>query len=539
MEYLSTNVVDAESERESWRPYLLLGLAVLAVGLAAWRPMPAGVWHDDGVYVMVGKALAEGHGMTYQGVVGAPPAVKFPPVYPSMLAGLWLVLGSIGAVTLAATLANLVFLALAAIFIARALRTGAGAALWIALLAGGLAVTSGDVLRISSAALSEALFLALAAGAFTLWPGATRGDRTGSYRVALAALLLVLIGTRAAGLAFVVGFGLAMALGRAGPRAAALVAGPALATWLGWSAWADRRAATIPVDMQDLLGPYGGWMSEQFFSDPGGFIARFPAHAMGVFERMAILLLPRVDGLPLWLAAVPLFAVATYGWLDARQRIPPLAWSTLAYLGLLLVWPYLDRRLVVPLHVFVVALLAIGTGALVQGLRARRAVLAVTVVMGSWAGFYAIVNAHRIAVEWPTAAYRIRADRLAAGVEAMRRTVPSDAIVGAPEFWAALHLHGGWTVAPSVLFDPASTDAEAPVWGSPEAQERLWRSAGVEYLLLEQGGLLHGATLDLLEERCPGMVRVLARTPPMLVVRLVWDHAEDGTPCITSALPDP
>jgi len=539
MEYLSTNVVDAESEREGWRPYLLMGLAVLAVGLAAWRPVPAGVWHDDGVYVMVGKALADGHGMTYQGVVGAPPAVKFPPVYPSMLAGLWLVLGSIGAVTLVATLANLVFLALAAIFLARALRMGTGAPLWIALLAGGLAVTSGDVLRISSAALSEALFLALAAGAFALWPGATGGERTGSYRAALAALLLVLIGTRAAGLAFVVGFGLAMALGRAGPRAAALVVGPALATWLGWSAWAGRRAATIPVDMQDLLGPYGGWMSEQFFSDPVGFVARFPAHAVGVFERMAILLLPRVDGLPLWLAAVPLLAVATYGWLDARRRMPPLAWSTLAYLGLLLVWPYLDRRLVVPLHVFVVALLALGTGALVQGLRARRAVLAVAVVMGSWAAFYSVVNAHRIAAEWPTAAYRIRADRLAAGVEAMRRTVPSDAIVGAPEFWAALHLHGGWTVAPSVLFDPATTDAEAPVWGSPEAQERLWRSAGIEYLLLEQGGLLHGATLDRLEEDCPGMVRVLARTPPMLIVRLVWDHAEDAPPCITSALPDP
>lgn len=531
MDYLSTNVVDGASEREGWRPYLLLGLAVLAVGLVAWRPMPAGVWHDDGVYVMVGKALAEGRGMTYQGVVGAPPAVKFPPVYPSMLAGLWVVLGSIGSVTLAATLANLLFLALAAIFVARALRMGAGAPLWTALLAGGLAVTSGDVLRISSAALSEALFLALAAGAFVLWPGANSGERTGRYRVALAALLLILMGTRTAGLAFVVGFGLAMAVGRAGPRAAALVVGPALVTWVGWSAWAGRRAATIPVDMQDLLGPYGGWMSEQFFSDPTGFVGRFPAHAAGVFERMAILLLPRVDGLPLWLAAVPLLAVATYGWLDARRRMPPLAWSTLAYLGLLLVWPYLDRRLVVPLHVFVVALLALGTGAVLRVPRARRAVLAVAVLMGSWAVFYGVVNAHRIAAEWPTAAYRIRADRLAIAVETMSRTVPPDAIVGAPEFWAALHLHGGWTVAPSVLFDPASTDIEAPSWGSPEEQERLWRSVGIDHLLLEQGGMLHGATLDRLEERCPGMVRVLARAPPMLMVRLEWNHTVDGVPC--------
>lgn len=61
------------------------------------------------------------------------------------------------------------------------------------------------------------------------------------------------------------------------------------------------------------------------------------------------------------------------------------------------------------------------------------------------------------------------------------------------------------------------------MWGTPEAQERLWRAAGIDHLLLEQGGLLHGAGLDRLEARCPGMVRILARTPPMLVVRLEWD----------------
>lgn len=525
-------MANRDPAREGWRPYVLLGIAVLAVGLAAWRPMPAGVWHDDGVYVMVGKSLAEGHGLTYQGVVGEPPAVKFPPIYPSMLAGLWLVFGSIGTVTLAATLANLGFLALAAIFIARALRVGAGAPLWMALMAGGLAVISGDVLRTSSAALSEPLFLALAAACLALWPGATRGERSGQYRVVLGVLLLLLIGTRAAGLAFVVGFGLALML-RAGIRAAAAVAGPALGAWLGWSAWAGGRAETIPMDMRDLLGPYGGWIQEQILSDPAGFAGRFPAHALGVFERVAVLLLPRMDGVPLLLTALPLVALVGYGWLDARRRLPPLAWSTLAYLGLILVWPYLDRRLVVPLHVFVVPLLALGAAALLPTLRARRAAKIALGLVGLWAGFYGIVNAHRIASEWPTAAYRIRADRLAAAVEAMSRTVPPDAVVGAPEFWAALHLHGGWTVAPSVLFDPASTDAEAPSWGSPDAQERLWRSAGIEYLLLEQGGLLHGATLDRMEEGCPGMVQVLARTPPMLVVRLVWDHTMEGMQCQT------
>jgi hypothetical protein len=523
-------VANGSARRESWRPYLLLGLAVLAVGLAAWRPIPAGVWHDDGVYVMVGKALSEGHGLTYQGVVGAPPAVKFPPVYPLFLAGLWSLLGAIGSVTLVATLANLLFLALAAVFLARALREGAGLPRGISLVAGGLAVVSADVLRTSAAVLSEPLFLALVTGAFALWARTSRKEHGMRYTLSLAALLLVVISTRAAGLAFVVGFGLATAF-RAGPRAAALVAGPALGGWVAWSVWARSRGALIPGEMADLLGPYTGWIREQFFSDPSAFLARFPAHVFGVFERVAVLLLPRLEGPTLWAGAILLFGVVVYGWLDARHRFPPLAWSSLAYLGLLFVWPFLDRRLVVPLHVFVVALVAIGAVALVSALRPRRAAALVAGLVALWAGFYGVVNAHRIASEWPTAAYSIRANRLAAAVEAMGQTVPRDAVVGAPEFWAAIHLHGGWTVAPSVLFDPASTDAESPAWGSPEAQERLWRSAGIEYLLLEQGGLLHGTALDRLEARCPGMVQVLARTAPMLVVRLDWARGLAGAPC--------
>ena len=85
-------------------------------------------------------------------------------------------------------------------------------------------------------------------------------------------------------------------------------------------------------------------------------------------------------------------------------------------------------------------------------------------------------------------------------------------------------------MSPSVLFDPASTDVERPSWGTPEDQERLWRTSGIEYLLLEQGGALHGATLDAIEARCPGALAVLARMPGMMVVRLPWAADPSGTP---------
>jgi len=523
-----------EGERaERWRPYVLLGFAVFAVALSAWRPIPTGVWHDDGVYVMVGRALADGHGFTYQGVVDAPPAVKFPPVYSLFVALLWKLFGSIGVVTLVATLANLVFLASAAALLARGLRMAVGMPLWAALSAGGLAMVSADVLRTSSAVLSEPLFMVWAAAALAVWPAAStseRGEGARRARLVLAALLVLAIATRAAGLALVVGFAVAAATGRPGPRAAAWIVGPALATWGAWTAWAGRKGREIPVDMADLLGPYSGWIREQVSTDPVAFMARMPVHAAAVFERVAVLFLPRASGSLLWVAGLLVLGVAVFGVLRALRSFPPLAWSALAYAGLLLAWPYLDRRLVVPLHILLMGATAIGVVALMERAWSAPVRRAGATVLVAWAAYYGVVNAFRIAEEWPTAGYRIRAERMAAAVEAMRRTVAPDAVVGAPEFWAGLHLHGGWTVAPSVLFDPASTDVEAPSWGSPDAQERLWRMAGIEYLLLEQGGALNGAALDRIEGRCPGAVEVVARMPPMLLVRVHLDSGPHACP---------
>ena len=95
-------------------PFLLLALGFLGVGISFWRPIPAGVWHDDGVYMLIGESLAQGEGLRYLGVPGNPPAVKFPPLHPGVLGLLWVTLGSVGPVTLVAVLLNLVLMATAA-----------------------------------------------------------------------------------------------------------------------------------------------------------------------------------------------------------------------------------------------------------------------------------------------------------------------------------------------------------------------------------------------------------------------------------------
>ncbi|MDH3271711.1 MAG: hypothetical protein OEN56_10280 [Gemmatimonadota bacterium] len=510
---------------KAW-PFVLLGLALFGVAVTAWRPIPAGVWHDDGVYLLVGKALAEGHGLVYAGVVDAPPAAKFPPLYPLVLAAIWSVFGSIGPVTFVATMLNLALLAAAGALFARALVMSGGIDLRAALVIAGLTFASTDVLRTALLALSESTFLFLLASALVVWKGASHGDRRSI--VVLALVLVGIVATRTAGIGLVLAFALSFAMRRSWVAGLAATV-PAVLFASVWSRWSGRASEQIPEGARDLLGPYGGWLAEQTLAAPGAFLAGLPRHALGVAERATALVFPGVVGQVLWLLAFVLGALVLVGAFRMLRRFPPLAWFGGIYLAMLLVWPYLDRRLVVPWHPFVIAAMLLGAQAIQQRVRGRALERVAVGLALIWVVAYSSVTAGRIAEGWPTEAYRLRADRLAASVEALSRTAPPEAIVGAPEFWAALHLHGGWTVAPSVRFDPRNVDPETPMWGTPEEQLALWRESRIDHLLLEQNGVLHGDALDRLEAECPGSVFVLARMPSSLLVRLDWASSCEGS----------
>lgn len=504
---------------ESW-PFILLGLGLFAVGVAAWRPIPAGVWHDDGVYMLVGKALAQGQGLTYAGVVDQPPAAKFPPLYPLVLGAIWAAFDSIGPVTIVATFLNFALLAAAGALFAGALVSSGVLALGPALAVGALAYASTDVLRTALLTLSESLFVFLLAAALALWRGVEEERR--KSLVALALVLLLLVATRTAGLAVVMAFGMALAVRRK-PLEAALAVVPAVAFAGAWGWWSRHAAERIEPGARDLLGPYGSWLAEQTLSAPQAFFSGLPAHALGLVERATAMTFPGVVGVWIWILAAVIAPLVVMGLVRLVRTFPPLGWFGIVYPAVLLVWPFLDRRLLVPWHATLITALVLGGMTVSQRARPLRLDRAVLGLAALWVLGYASVTAGRIAEGWTTQAYRVRSDRLAASVEALSRTAPEDAVVGAPEFWAALHLHGGWTVAPSVRFDPRSVDPERPMWGTPEEQLTSWRSLGIDHLLLEQNGALHGAALDRLEADCPGSVSVLARMSTAMVVRIDWD----------------
>jgi len=65
--------------------------AALAVAVALWASSPyaVGVFHDDGVYAILGKSIATGQGYRFLHLPGAPAATHYPPGFPLLLALVW------------------------------------------------------------------------------------------------------------------------------------------------------------------------------------------------------------------------------------------------------------------------------------------------------------------------------------------------------------------------------------------------------------------------------------------------------------------
>ena len=93
--HLITARFRAATVRERFCRKLALALLVAALGPSgylAWRArdMPhLGYFHDDALYWVSAKSLAEGHGYRIASLPGQPCQTKYPPLYPALLAMVW------------------------------------------------------------------------------------------------------------------------------------------------------------------------------------------------------------------------------------------------------------------------------------------------------------------------------------------------------------------------------------------------------------------------------------------------------------------
>ena len=235
---------------ESLSPYRrrLLALLLLCAGLLPsawlawrWREMPyLGLYHDDALYLVGAKSLAEGEGYRVASLPGQPHQTKYPPLYPALLSLIWRLdphfPGNLSKVML------LNFAAFAAtVFLARALMRQCGSteaeSLGIALL---LALSPVAV-HMSLMAMSELPFCALV---FAALLAAERGRACSAGLLAGLAFL-----TRGAALPLLLTAPAVYLARRDFARASrfALAMAPFVVIWQAWAA--ANRAPADPLTL--------------------------------------------------------------------------------------------------------------------------------------------------------------------------------------------------------------------------------------------------------------------------------------------------
>ena len=313
----------------------LFALFALVVALWAQTDAMVGVFFDDGIYVSLAKALAEGEGYRSIHLPGAPFAVHYPPLYPALLSALWTLWPSFPAnVTLFQLCDSLLFAGAAWVIAAHARRTALPLATQgVALV---LAVTAFPLLTLRGVRFSEPLFLLLFAGAIAV----ADGERESVARGACAGLLAGLA-TLARSIGVVAVVGIPVALWLRGRRKAAVVALAAgilvAAPWFGWLA---AHAGAIDPRIASNYGTYGQFAGQ---AGLGSLFAGLNLQALSPIPRLLLPALPTLVAAPLILM---LIAVLVLGAVSLARRTPALIVVLVPYVVVVSLWPYTPDRFV-------------------------------------------------------------------------------------------------------------------------------------------------------------------------------------------------
>jgi hypothetical protein len=356
--------VALEATRIRVRGVAVLAGAVLVVAtLVAWWasvPYVVGVWHDDGVYALLGRAIASGQGFHYTQLPGAPAATHYPPLYPLVLAAVWRLAPSFPDNISAFLAVNAMLVGVAAFGAFRFTRTQLGwRDQWAAAFALAATLTT-PVLALSGAVLSESLFLA------ALWPVLTAAEQAvrpeGTRRDAIVAGAsvgaLMLVRTHAVALALPL---LLLLLLRRRPARALWAAGAAAAFVLPWQLWAMAAAPRVPAPLAGAYGSYLGWFATGLREGGLAFLgATIRVNLRELWLLVQDRVVPADAAVPRVLAAVSLVTLTAAGlWRGARQSSATVGFLA-TYLAIVLVWPYTPWRFLWAVWPLVVLFAALG-----------------------------------------------------------------------------------------------------------------------------------------------------------------------------------
>ena len=329
----------------AWLVSLLVGAVVFGVGALIVDGLPVGVAHDDGMYVILGKALATGQGYRWLHVPGAPPATHFPPGYPAVLAILWWLFPAFPANVIVFKLANALFMGLAATgcfwFVrSRFGMTEIGAATFSIVATLGI-----PTLTLSALVMSEPLFLSLLLPTLLLAERVLDDDAS-SLRAIVVLALLVGIATlvRTHGIALVAAVALMLAWRRR-LRAAAVFTAIVIVILLPWQLWVARHAGVVPMTMRGNYESYSAWFSSGLKAEGFGLVARTVPQTSGDIATMfEVFAAPGMPTPVRYIALVVLAGLIAVGARVLWQRSRVSAMFLAMYCAIVIVWPFNPQR---------------------------------------------------------------------------------------------------------------------------------------------------------------------------------------------------
>ena len=229
---------------------LLISLAPSAAFLWHHSDLPGfGDLHDDSLYYVSAKSLAEGQGYRVESLPGKPPQTKYPPLYPLLLSMAWRVNPDFPQnLPIAAWISWLAFPAV--VIQLRWLFPRLGVTGWRAWLLIGLVAVNPYMMVFSSTLVSELAFTALMIATLLLIERAAEDDPAGDIAALSGAVAGLAYLTRSAGIVFLVA-GPAYLWMRGKRRSAVLCAAAMLPFVLGWTIW--TRLHQVPTSDPALI----------------------------------------------------------------------------------------------------------------------------------------------------------------------------------------------------------------------------------------------------------------------------------------------
>ena len=355
---------------------ILAGAIVLVVGVWAFRPYPIGIYVDDGVYAILAKAIATGHGLRNLNLPGTPFATHFPPGFPLVLAALWRLNPNFPQNIPLFMLLQAVLLSATALgtyhFARRIFGWRPGVALGLALVA----TLSLPLMSLGAMLFSEVLALALVLPLLVRVEVFARRPASAIEAVLLGVLAGV-IGLVRTQVALVVPAACVVLMLRRQWRAMSLFATGALLMLLPWQLWIASHDAGVQGLLRGYYGSYGAWLVRGVKAQGLHLlVATTRLNAAGIAGTIADRVAPWHIGDLRFIPAILAAAAVIFGGFRSWMRAPITALFALMYVGLVFVWPFVSSRFIWGLWPILLLLGAFGIAEAVGALRGdQRSVL--------------------------------------------------------------------------------------------------------------------------------------------------------------------